>query len=291
MQRILITGGTGFIGRAVVTALRRRGDEPIVVSRRAGPATVGWNAVQPVVERVDSVIHLAGEPVAQGRWTARRLELIRASRIESTERLALAIERAVRKPKVFVSGSAVGLYGMRMDDDVLDEGAPPADDVLARIVAAWEKAAEPARSAGVRVVHPRMGVVLGEGGGALAAMAAPFRWFVGGPLGSGRQWVSWIHLRDVVRALLFVVDHHELTGPVNVVAPVPVTMETLAGSISRALGRPAAMRVPAFALEMALGHGLARMLLTGQRTAPRRLLDEGFVFDFPGIDEACRDLL
>ncbi len=291
MTRVLITGGTGFIGRALVEALRGRGDEPIVVSRSAEPPAVGWDAVEREVDRADAVVHLAGEPIAQGRWTSRRLECIRASRVESTERIARAIERASRKPRVLVSGSAVGIYGMRDDDNELDESTPPGDDVLARIVVAWEAAAEAAQSAGVRVVHPRTGVVLGRGGGALPRMAAPFRWFVGGTLGSGHQWVSWVHLNDVVRALLFAIDNEALVGPVNVVAPAPVTMETLTRCIARALNRPAAMRVPPFALRVALGERLAQMLLTGQRVLPRKLLDSGFVFDFPGVEAACADLL
>ena len=291
MQRVLITGGTGFIGRAVVDALRGRGDEPVVVSRRPEPTAVRWDAVEREVERADAVVHLAGEPIAEGRWTPRRLETIRSSRVESTERIAAAIQGASRKPRVLVSGSAVGIYGMRDDDKELDESTPPGDDVLARIVVAWEATAEAARSAGVRVVHPRTGVVLGRGGGALPRMAAPFRWFVGGTLGSGRQWVSWVHLNDVVRALLFAIDSEALVGPVNVVAPAPVTMETLTRCIGRALHRPAAMRVPPLALRIALGGGLAQMLLTGQRALPRKLLDAGFVFDFPSVEEACADLL
>ena len=291
MARVLVTGGTGFIGRAVVEALRGRGDEPIVVSRSAGPRTVGWVAVEREVDRADAVGHLAGEPIAQGRWTRKRLESIRASRLEGTERIALAIERASRKPRVLVSGSAVGIYGMGDDDKELDESAPAGGDMLAKIVVAWEAAAAAARSAGVRVVHPRTGVVLGRDGGALPRMAAPFRWFVGGAVGNGRQWVSWVHLRDVVRALLFAIDSEALIGPVNVAAPAPVTMETLTRCIGRALHRPAAMRVPPLALRLALGEGLAQMLLTGQRALPRKLLDAGFVFDFPGVEDACADLL
>ena len=291
MQRVLITGGTGFIGRALIDALLNRGDQPVVVSRRAEAPAVGWEAMDREVDRADAVIHLAGEPIADGRWTSARLERIRSSRVESTERVAKAIERASRKPRVLVSGSAVGIYGMRDDDAMLDEGAPAASDVLARIVVAWEAAAAAARSAGVRVVHPRTGVVFGRGGGALPKMAEPFRWFVGGAIGTGRQWVSWIHIYDVVRALLHIVDCESLVGPVNVVAPEPVTEGTLAQAIASTLGRPKAMRVPAFALRLALGGGLAQMLLTGQRALPRKLLDSGFAFDFPRIEEACADSL
>lgn len=290
-MRVVITGGTGFIGRALVAELRGRGDEPVVVSRRPENAAVAWDALEPETARADAVVHLAGEPIAGGRWTAQRLAEIRASRVQSTERVVQAIDRASRKPKVLVSGSAIGIYGMRYDDQELDESAPAGDDVLARIVAAWEKAADVARSAGVRVVHPRTGVVLGQGGGALVKMAAPFKWFVGGPLGSGRQWVSWVHVHDVVKALLFALDRPSLVGPINVVAPNPVTMAALSRSIARALRRPAAIRTPAFVLRLILGKGLAQMLLSGQRVLPRKLLDAGFVFDFPDVDRACVDLL
>jgi uncharacterized protein len=291
MQRVLITGGTGFVGHALVDALRGRGDEPIVVSRSADPPAVTWDAVEREVGRADAVVHLAGEPIAGGRWTPGRLETIRSSRVESTERIAAAIQRASRKPRVFVSGSAVGIYGMRHDEKELDESSPVGEDVLARIVVAWEGAAGAARSAGVRVVHPRIGVVLGREGGALPKMVAPFRWFVGGTIGNGRQWVSWVHLRDVIRALLFAIDCEALIGPVNVAAPAPVTMETLTRCIGRALHRPAALRLPPLALRIALGDGLAQMLLSGQRVLPRKLLDSGFVFDFPGVEAACADLL
>ena len=290
-MRILVTGGTGFIGRALVRALAERGDEAVVVSRRAGPASVAWGAIEPEVDRADAIVNLAGEPIAQARWTKARLERMRESRVRSTEAIARAIERSVRKPRVLVSGSAVGIYGMRDDDRELDEHAPAGDDVLARIAVAWEDAASPARRAGVRVVHPRIGIVLGRDAGALAEMATPFRWFLGGPLGSGRQWVSWIHLRDAVRALLFALDRDALEGPVNLVGPQPVTMDTLAHAIGRALHRPSVMRVPPLALRLALGEGLARALLTGQRALPKKLLESGFAFDFPRVDEACRDLL
>jgi uncharacterized protein (TIGR01777 family) len=291
--RVLVTGGTGFIGRAFVGALRERGDDAIVVSRRAaaGSGVVSWDAVEREAERADAVVHLAGEPIADARWTPARLQLLRDSRVRTTERIARAVAASPRKPRVLVSGSAVGIYGMREDDRELDETAAAGDDVLARMAVDWEGAADPARAAGVRVVHPRTGVVLGRGGGALARMATPFRWFVGGPIGSGRQWVSWIHLRDTVRALIFALDNESLAGAVNVVAPHPVTMNDLARAIARALARPSVMRVPSFALRAALGEGVARLLLTGQNVVPRRLLDAGFAFEFPDVERACADLL
>jgi uncharacterized protein len=284
-MRVLLTGGTGFIGRALISALVARRDEVVVVSRQARAGAVSWEAIEPEVERADAVVHLAGEPIADRRWSAARLASIRSSRVETTARIARAIQKAGRKPRVFVSGSAVGYYGMRIDDAVVDESSPPTGDVLAQITVAWEAAADPVRAV-TRVVHPRTGVVLERGGGALAKMALPFEMFVGGPVGSGKQWVSWIHLRDEVRALLFAIDHEALTGAFNVTAPEPVDMNQLARALGRALHRPSALRVPATALKLALGSGLAELLLTGQRAVPRNLLAAGFTFEFPRIDGA-----
>jgi uncharacterized protein (TIGR01777 family) len=176
-----------------------------------------------------------------------------------------------------------------MDDVVCRESTPPGDDVLARLVVDWEAAAAPAREAGVRVAHPRTGIVLGPGG-ALSRMLAPYRFFVGGPLGSGKQWVSWIHLHDEVSALLFLVDR-DIQGPFNLVAPEPVTMAELSSAIGRALHRPSLLRVPGIALKVALGSGVAQALLTGQRVVPAALQAAGFSFSFSRIDEALRDLL
>ena len=262
----------------------------VVVSRRpSGDASVGWDGVEEEVERADAVVHLAGEPVADARWTPERLERIRSSRVDTTSRLAHAIASASRKPRVFVSASAIGLYGMRRDDVLCDEETAPGDDVLALLCVAWEAAAGPAKDAGVRVVHPRIGVVLGPGG-ALAKMAGVYRWFVGGPVGDGRQWISWIHVDDAVGALLLLLDTETLSGAVNLVAPAPVTMNELARAMGRALGRPSSMRVPAFALRLAFGEGLAELLLTGQRVAPRRLEEAGFAFAFSRLDEALAGL-
>ena len=289
-MRVLLTGGTGFIGSAVARSLVERRDEVVVVSR-GSRGDVSWDRVESAVDRADAVVHLAGEPIAAGRWTAARLEQIRSSRIDTTVRIARAIERAARKPGILVSASAVGYYGMHLDDQWLDEDAPAASDVLGELCVAWERAADPARSAGVRVVHPRIGtMVLGRGGGALARLETAFRWFLGGPIGSGRQWISWVHIRDTVRAILFALDEPSLSGPVNVVAPEPVTMNDFARALGRALGRPSALRAPAAVLRVALGSGLSRVVLTGQRVAPGKLREAGFAFEFPGLDRALADL-
>jgi hypothetical protein len=283
--RILLTGGTGFIGRALSAALQARGDTVVVVSRR-GPVT--WDTIEEEVARCDAIVHLAGEPIADARWTPERLELIRSSRVDTTRRLAKALA-ATPKARVFVSGSAIGIYGMRLDDVVCDEATPAGADVLARIGLEWEAAADPAREAGIRVVHPRIGIVLGHGG-ALAKMRKPFELFAGGPIGSGKQWMSWIHVSDVVRALVFALDRESLKGPVNLVAPEPATMNDFAKALGKALGRPSLFRVPALALKAALGEGVAELLLTGQRVKPGRLLEEGFAFEFPRLGEALKDL-
>ena len=290
-MRVLVTGGTGFIGSALTHELVQRGDEVIVASRRPSATSVGWGTIEREVAMADAIVHLAGEPIAAGRWTEARLHRIRESRTRSTEMIARSMEQSARRPRVLVSASASGIYGMLDDDRELDESAPAGNDVLAQIAVAWEAAADRARRAGVRVVHPRFGFVLGRQGGALPRMVAPFKWFAGGPIGSGRQWVSWVHLRDAVRVLLFAIDSPSLIGPVNVVAPEPVTMNTLASEIGAALHRPSALHVPPLALRILFGRGLAQTLLTGQRVVPRKLADLGFSFDFPRIEQACADLL
>jgi uncharacterized protein (TIGR01777 family) len=179
---------------------------------------------------------------------------------------------------------------MGADAPMLDESARPGDDPLARMCVDWERAAEPARSAGVRVVHPRIGVVLGAGGGVLARLVPAFRWGAGGPVGDGLQWVSWVHEIDVVRSLVHALDHLTLDGPFNVVAPEPVTMRELAAALGRALHRPSLLRVPAFTLRLALGEGLARMILTGQRVAPSALARSGFTFEYPTLGAALGQL-
>lgn len=299
-MRWIVTGGTGFIGRALVRAVEARDDDVVVLSRKPAEArgrvrTVVWTpeahgAWMHEIDGADVVCHLAGEPIAEGRWSNERLEEIRSSRVVSTDLVARAIAESARKPGVFISGSAVGIYGMRKDDEELDENSPLGTDVLAEICKAWEAAASPARDAGVRVVHPRTGIVLGKGEGILGKMVPAFRAFVGGPLGDGKQWVSFIHVVDEVRALLHCADTSALAGAVNLAAPNPVTMNDLAAALARTLHRPHFFRVPKIAVEIALGK-MAEAVLTGQRVLPKKLAESGFGFRFPGIDAALQDLL
>ncbi len=297
----MLTGGTGFIGRTLVPALLERGDELSMVTRdpararRDVPAAVAlesWGARDAWRARVhacDAVVHLAGEGVADQRWTPERLEHIRSSRVETTTAIAEAVSCAPTKP-VLVSTSAVGIYGMRHDDDVLDEQAAHGSDTLATICVDWEASTEPARRAGGRVAIARLGIVLGKCGGALAKMMPAFKAFTGGPLGDGLQWLSWVHIDDVVRGLLFAIDSAELDRPFNLTAPKPVRMNDFAHALGHALHRPAVLRVPPLALRLALGEGRADMLLSGQRAVPARLERAGFTFEYQTIDTAMESI-
>lgn len=309
-MRVVITGGTGFVGRAVVHTLMGRGDVPVVLTRgrprwvdhACGECGAGskaelvtWTPEEPgdwqsTVDGADAVINLAGANVGDGRWTPERMDVIRSSRIRSTELLAEAIASAKKKPKVFVSASACGYYGIDTNEKILGEDAPPGDDFLAQVCKDWEAAAEPARKAGVRVVHPRIGIVLGRGGGLLGRMVPLFRAFLGGPVGDGDQWVSWVHMRDVVHSFEAFLERDDLSGPFNLTAPEPVTMNAFAETLAEVLRRPALFRVPEFAVKLAMGQ-MSEVVLTGPRAVPRRLVDAGYAFVFPELASALADLV
>ncbi len=301
MKRILVSGATGFIGGRLVGALLTRGDAVTAFTRGASgerrtPDGVvrfeHWDprGVEPLaLPEADAIVHLAGEPAIGSYWTAARMHEIEASRVESTERLVAAIERAASRPAVLVCSSGVGYYGAR-DGEPLDESTPPGRDFLAHVTIGWERAAARAESFGVRVVCTRFGVVFGKGGGALTEMVKPFKLFVGGPIGSGKQIVSWIHLDDAVGALLLALDDERLRGPVNVTSPNAVTNRELATAIGRALGRPSALPVPAVALRLRFGEG-ADPLVTGQRGIPRALTEAGYAFRYPTVGGALDQVL
>jgi uncharacterized protein (TIGR01777 family) len=303
-NRVLVTGGTGFIGTHVVQALVARGDEVSVIARRRQSVVerfgtrvrvIEWTqgvGELPSVQGQAAIINLAGARAVGVRWTDRARRRIRESRIGLTEALVDAIVRAEAsmRPRVLVSASAVGFYGYAPAEKTLDERSPAGSDFLASVCQDWEKAAARSAEAGLRVVLTRFGIVLGRGGGALASMAQPFRWFVGGPLGRGDQAVSWVHLDDVVAAILRAVDDTDLSGPVNVTAPAAVSNRELSAEIGRALGRPSWLRTPAAALKLVFDDG-AEPLLGGQAVVPTELRRIGFVWRYPHLAEALTEAL
>lgn len=302
-MHVVVTGGTGFVGAELVRQLLARGNRVTVLTRGESSGTAGaeartWTPLEPgawmqVVDGADAIVHLAGKNLFDARWTDRHLRECTESRVRSTELLARAIAETPNKPKVFVSCSAVGIYGMARGSDLLDETSPPGDveaDPLVRITVAWEAAAEPARAAGARVVHPRIGIVLGKGEGVIGKLELPFRAFVGGPLGNGEQYVPWIHVRDAAHALLHGIATESMQGAYNVCGPEPVTMQRLTEAMGQVMKRPSAFRVPAPILRFALGRA-AEAVLTGQRALPRRLQESGFEFIFTDLEAALRDIL
>lgn len=291
---IAVTGATGLIGTALVTQLRARGHtvRRILRSPRgADPGDVVWNAFMGAVppkalSGTDAVIHLAGEPVAH-RWSDDRKRAIRDSRVRSTELLADAVRAMGTKPAVFLSGSAIGYYGDR-GDDLLDESSGPGAGFLAEVCVDWERATTSIAAAGVRVVTLRTGVVLSPAGGALGRLLPIFRLGGGGPIGSGRQWLSWIGLTDHLRAMEHALYTDALHGPANLVAPNPVTNSDFATILGRVLSRPAIVPVPAFALELLYGEMARATLLAGQRVLPKALSGAGFTFETPTLEGALR---
>jgi uncharacterized protein (TIGR01777 family) len=298
MAVIAVTGASGLIGNSVTRKLTDLGHRVSrMVRRPAGSGEISWDPaagrLDPAdLEGVEAVVHLAGENVG-ARWTAARKARIRGSRVGSTRLLSETIARLGRRPRVLVSASAVGIYGNR-GDEVLTEASPPgdpSDDFLVSVTEEWEHAAEPARSVGVRVVHPRFGLVLSPNGGALKKMLAPFRLGLGGRLGTGSQWMSWISIDDAVGAILHALQTETLRGPVNVTSPEPVTNRDFTRILGRVLGRPALFVVPETALRIALGEMAESALLASVRAFPSRLLEAGYRFRYPDLASALGHVL
>lgn len=298
----MVSGGTGFVGSALIKELQNRGDSVIVLTRPGSESRVPQGAEAVVwtpekigpwakaISGVDAVIHLAGEPVMGALWSDEQKKRIRDSRVLSTRNLVQAMKDAAQKPNVFVCASAVGFYGDRPAGEILDETSAPGTGFLADVVTAWEQSAEPAAELGIRTASIRIGIVLGEKGGALEKMILPFRFFVGGPLGTGQQPVPWIHLRDMVKILMFALDDERVRGPINATAPKPVLMRELSAALGRVMGRPSWLPAPSFALKIAMGEA-ATAVLTGQWVVPAALEKLGFSFEFRDVEPALRDLL
>lgn len=297
MSRVVLAGASGLIGRALARAVRGHGFEALCLVRRppSAPDEAFWDPGQGVLdpgvlEGAAAVVNLAGRSLAPGRWTAAARREIVASRVQSSRLLVEAIGRAAARPAAFISASAIGYYGDR-GDEVLTESSPPGRGFLADLVQAWEAEARRADALGVRVVCTRFGLVLARGGGALRPLLPAFRLGLGGPLGSGRQWWSWVHLDDLVGAILMAIGNPALEGPVNVVAPGPVTNRDFARALGAALRRPAVLPAPAFALRLLLGAMADEMILASQRVLPVRLQRAGFEFRWPSLRPALADLV
>jgi len=296
---VTLTGATGFIGRRLVRRLLAAGHNVRLLVRHArtgfGPDVECfiWNAytLDPdpaALDGADCLVHLAGEPVSQ-RWTPRARRRILDSRVEGTRRLIKALGSISRKPRCMVSASAIGYYGDR-GDEILLETSTPGNDFLAGVCQAWEKAAQEAEPLGLRVARLRFGMVLGPEGGALAQMLTPFLWGVGGKIGSGSQWTSWIHADDAVSLILFTLEHSNLAGAVNACSPNPVTNAEFTRELARALKRPALLTVPEWLLRLLYGE-MAEILLASQRALPGAAIKAGFQFQYPEIGRALRNLL
>lgn len=298
LGRIAVTGSSGLIGMAMASALARDGCEVIHLVRhdpdpklheaRWAPQTGQIDA--DTLEGVDAVVHLSGRNIASGRWTAANRRAIWDSRVPATERFCQSLAQLQRPPKVLVSASAIGFYGDR-GDEWLDETSEPGEGFLASLVLRWEKATQPAIDAGIRVVNPRLSTVLSPLGGALAKLLLPFRLGLGGPIGDGRQWWSWVSIDDVVGAIRHLLGEPALRGPVNVASPNPVTNRQFARALGSVLGRPAAVPFPRLAVKIAFGQMGDEVLLASARAKPDRLIQSGYRFQHPTLEAALADLL
>jgi len=295
-MKIFVTGGTGFVGKTLALALIRTGHEVSILTRSGKGETSGVSWIegdptqkgkwQEAVKEHGVIINLAGASLFT-RWTEEAKRMIRDSRILTTRHLLEAMDGG--KGKTFFSTSAIGYYGFHGDED-LTEDSPPGGDFLALLARDWEAEAKEAEEKGCRVVITRFGIVLGEKGGALGQMIPLFNKYVGGPLGSGKQWFSWIHIEDLTRAFLFLLEHPEISGPVNFTAPNPVRNKELAQWLGRIMGRPAFLPAPGFMLRLVLGE-FGSILLEGQRVLPQKLVQAGFQFSYPEIDRALRQVI
>lgn len=299
-MKVVVTGATGFIGRRLVAALLERGDEVLAITRdvqRAESllpdvAIMDWETFRKDIgigaRELNAIVHLAGEPIS-GRWSEQRKKAIYESRVWSTRALIEDMARSKKKPHVLIVGSAIGYYGDRGGERLIEESGP-GTGFLAMVCRDWEMAAMEATALGVRVVRLRTGIVLGPGGGVLRAMLLPYRLGLGGPIGDGRQWLSWIHIDDEVGLILHAIDSERVEGALNAAAPSPVTNQEFARVLGRVLRRPAVLAMPAFAVRLVLGEA-AEMLLASQRVLPAKALDTGYKFRHETLEPALADCL
>jgi uncharacterized protein (TIGR01777 family) len=297
LMKILIGGSSGLVGTALIKSLEAQGHEIFRLVRHApnSKTEVEWSPDRysialARIEGFDAVINLAGESIAEGRWSDDKKRRIRESRVKGTKLLGDALANLTVPPKTFICASAIGYYGNR-GDEILTENSSPGSEFLADVCVEWEKATSLAAEKGIRVVNARFGVILDKNGGALAAMLPPFRMGVGGKIGSGKQWLSWIALADVIGALNFALEHNSLNGPVNFVAPAPVTNAQFTKTLGRVLSRPTLFPIPAFGVKLIFGEKGEALLLGGQRVAPKQLSSNGFQFEYSQLEAALASIL
>jgi uncharacterized protein len=296
-MKIAIAGATGFVGSRLVEQLQAQGDRVLILTRNPGKATsrfpqaeiIDYNplksgAWQQSISGCDAVVNLAGEPIAEKRWTPAQKKIMMESRQLGTQKIVEAINQAEIKPQVLVNASAIGYYGTS-ETAKYDETSPAGTDFLAEVCTAWEAAARDVKNSGTRLVILRLGIVLGQNGGALGKMLTPFSAFVGGPIGSGKQWFSWIHRDDVVKLIVSAIINPKIEGVYNATAPNPVTMQDFAATLGSVMSRPSWLPVPDFALEALLGEG-AIVVLQGQQVVPTKTIAEGFKFQYPTLQPA-----
>lgn len=297
-MRILVTGASGLVGSALVPALEENGHEVFNVSRSAPESDhdIQWDpykgfsdAEAKKLEGMDAVVHLAGESIAE-YWSEEKKQRLRESRVKGTETLISALAGLESKPKIVVSASAVGFYGSRGDEELTEESAP-GEGFLPDICLDWEAEAMKAQEFGARVAVPRIGIVLAKDGGALAKMLTPFSFGLGGTVGEGDQWMSWIALSDLVRLIQFLINNDRMSGPVNATAPEPVTNQEFTKALGKVLNRPTFIPVPGFGVKLLFGEMGERLLLEGCKVLPKKIQDAGFKFSFPKVEAALKDIL
>ena len=297
-MKILVSGSHGLVGKALVRSLTGDGHEVIRLVRgehALGSPEVGWQPQQgridvEYLEGIHAVVHLAGENIASGRWSAEKKKAIRESRVKGTALLSNALAQLSRPPSVFLSASAIGYYGDRGDESLTEKSAP-GKDFLSSVCVEWEAATRPAVEKGIRTIYTRFGIILDPNEGALGKMLPPFRMGVGGRVGDGKQWMSWIALDDVVNGLKFLIEDELVQGPVNFVAPEPVRNTEFTATLGRILKRPTFFPIPAFGARLAFGEMADALLLSSQKVEPSVLEDKGFMFTWPTLEPALRHLI
>jgi uncharacterized protein (TIGR01777 family) len=303
-MKIVIIGATGFIGKSLLRELEKARHTPVAISRNISRATAilgkntvirEWNGKDPqrlaeILNDIETIINLAGENISSGRWTKKRRNILTESRVGIGNIISEAFQSLQIRPKVLIQASAIGFYGSQPDGD-LTESDGPGKGFLADLVQDWENSVSAVSSPGTRVIYIRSGLILGNGGGVLPRLLFPYRFFAGGPLGNGRQWVSWIHLADHISAIRFLAEHPSVEGPVNLTSPHPVQMNDLSKSLAKVFGRPGWFRVPAWILKAVYGEMAEQTVLSGQRVLPEKLVNAGFDFRFGSLESALNDLL